>query len=523
MTQANDVEQIPSNQRKKNVEKIINKIETQKSLLEEPKRVSYKILKVKNLKFFKIRDLRESTLQDIKINIKENGYSDARVLAVVKMNSEDFVVDGNHRLQALIDLGIEAVPCVVYENVDPYQVAIEGNIAENTYAPMDLFDWLSIIQKLKEGGLTQQEIGDKIGWTREKIRDHIKIIKSIGAQNLDLCKINQKGRAPKDGANATFDFTEGWFRTSGLYDLCEKYQRRCLQEFIDEKCNWSKNKLQKETSKYKLWQELFENAKDQLHDQQNLEKIKELIENDTFKNINQLKEKINDFNKESRNRLICGDSIQELTKIEDATIDLVITDPPYGQDYNCWNDSYVNYVGNDGVINDSESIFTILNDICNILTKKTKNDCHLYFFCSWKVEPKYREIIEKYFQIKNIITWFKGNDGAGDLVYNWGDSTEFIIYAIKGKRPLNKGNRKMNFLDIPRLDHTKKIHPTQKPVDLIKQLLEVSAQPNDTICDPFMGSGSTIKACKSFQDLHYIGIELDPVIFQKAKTFIGGD
>lgn len=521
MTELN-TEPVPSNQKKAKAKKITNKIETQKKLIEETRLVAYKILKVKNLKSFRIRDLRESTLQEIKNNIKENGYFDARVLAIVKINDEYHVADGNHRLEALLALGIETVPCVVYENTDPYQIAIEGNIAENTYAPMDLFDWLNIIQKLKKEGLTQEEIGNKIGWSQRKVADYFQIIKNFSAENLEFCKNNQKGRALKNSALALFDFTEGWFRTSGLYDLQEQYQKRCLQEFIDEKCNWSKSKLQKETVKYKQWQEFLKITKNQLYNQHDLGKLAELIENNTFKTVNQLQEKIKDFNKDAKNKLICGDAVLELEKLEDASIDLVITDPPYGQEYNCWNDSYDSYVGNEGIINDSENIFIILEEICKLLDKKTKSNCHLYFFCSWKVEPQYREVIEKYFQIKNIITWFKGNDGAGDLIYNWGDSTEFIIYAIKGKRPLNKGKRKMNFLNIPRLDHTKRIHPTQKPVELINELLEVSSQSNDTLCDPFMGSGSTIKACKEFQDLHYIGIEIDPKIFEKATAFIGG-
>jgi len=54
----------------------------------------------------------------------------------------------------------------------------------------------------------------------------------FGANILDLCKLHQDGRAPKKGANAPFDFTEGWFRTSGLYDLNPFYQMDCLRNFI---------------------------------------------------------------------------------------------------------------------------------------------------------------------------------------------------------------------------------------------------------------------------------------------------
>ena len=44
-----------------------------------------------------------------------------------------------------------------------------------------------------------------------------------------------------------FNFTERWFRDSGLYNLNEKYQMDCIKRFIIDKCNWSKQKLQKET------------------------------------------------------------------------------------------------------------------------------------------------------------------------------------------------------------------------------------------------------------------------------------
>ena len=82
---------------------------------------------------------------------------------------------------------------------------------------MDLFDWLSIIQKLKGEGLTQKEIGEKIGWSRTKIADYQRINEKIVAEVVNLCKSHQNGRATNDVAIATFDFTEGWFRNSGLF------------------------------------------------------------------------------------------------------------------------------------------------------------------------------------------------------------------------------------------------------------------------------------------------------------------
>lgn len=95
-----------------------------------------------------------------------------------------------------------------------------------------------------------------------------------------------------------------------------------------------------------------------------------------------------------------------------------------------------------------------------------------------------------------------------------------IIFATKGHRPLNE--RKQDIIAVPRLHSSQMIHPTQKPVDL-KILLEASARKADTVCDPFMGSGATIKAAKEFGGLNYIGIELNREMFERARAFIGGE
>ena len=63
------------------------------------------------------------------------------------------------------------------------------------------------------------------------------------------------------------------------------------------------------------------------------------------------------------------------------------------------------------------------------------------------------------------------------------------------------------------------VHPTQKPIELIKEILEVSALKNDFVVDPFMGSGSTIKACNEY-GVKSLGIELDKEMFLIANKNI---
>jgi site-specific DNA-methyltransferase (adenine-specific) len=482
--------------------------------------IEHKILKVADLKPFPIREVRSETIEKLKERIKERGYNQAKSLTIVESEGEYIVADGNHRLKVLIEEGIEEVPCVIYSNEgDVYNLAVQANIDEDTYAPMDLFDWLDCVSKLLNEGYSQKEIGMKFGWSKDTTSDYCILKNKISAKVLDLLKQVQKGRAEKKSALA--DSTEGWFRTSGLYDLTPSYQEKLINAFISDKCNWNKSKVQSEAKKYLLWQEMIEIAGNSLVSGDDLNDLVEIIERNTYKSIEQLNVKVRDLNKKASNKLICGDALIELENLEDGSIDLVITDPPYGIEYSSNRSKYSDTVTHNKIENDGlDDALKLLKDVCEILSRKTKADSHLYFFTSYKTYSLFETIISTHFSIKNMIIWDKGNHGAGDLNGSWGNRHELIIFATKGNRAINI--RKADIISVAKLTTEKMIHPTQKPVELIKKILEVSSQKADTVCDPFMGSGSTIKATKSFDGLSYIGIEIDKENFEKAKSYIGG-
>ncbi len=213
-----------------------------------------------------------------------------------------------------------------------------------------------------------------------------------------------------------------------------------------------------------------------------------------------------------------GDCLDVLEKIDDNSIDVVITDPPYGINYKSNRSELFNSITKRGLLNDiEEDAFKLLDSVCKLLLDKTSDNAHLYFFCSWSVFVEFKTIISKYFTVKTPIVWDKGNKGSGDLETDWGNQTELIIYCIKGKKKINY--RKGNVLNVPKLHTSKMIHPTQKPTELITELLEVSANHTDTVLDPFMGSGSTIKACMQ-KGINSIGIELDNKMFLLANKYI---
>jgi DNA modification methylase len=216
-----------------------------------------------------------------------------------------------------------------------------------------------------------------------------------------------------------------------------------------------------------------------------------------------------------------GNSLEILETLEDGCIDIVLTDPPYGIDYVSNRSIDENAITKRGLLNDGkDEAFDLLDKTCEILQRKTAVNSHLYFFCSWSVFSKFEAIISKYFTIKTPIVWDKGNKGSGDLDNDWGNQTEIIIYCVKGKKLIN--NRRGNLISVSRLHTSKMIHPTQKPNELIKEILEVSFNEGDFIVDPFMGSGSTIKVCQELK-AKCLGIELDKEMFNIANNYINGN
>jgi len=215
-----------------------------------------------------------------------------------------------------------------------------------------------------------------------------------------------------------------------------------------------------------------------------------------------------------------GNSLEILKTLKDNCIDIVLTDPPYGIEYKSNRSQDNNAVTKRGLLNDGKKeAYELLENTCKILVNKTSENAHLYFFCSWSVFSDFESIIGKYFTIKTPIVWNKGNKGSGDLENDWGNQTELIIYCVKGKKNINY--RKGNVLNVSKVHSSKLVHPTQKPEELIKEILEVSALKNDFIVDPFMGSGSTIKACNEM-NLKSLGIELDKEMFNIANNYING-
>ena len=95
---------------------------------------------------------------------------------------------------------------------------------------------------------------------------------------------------------------------------------------------------------------------------------------------------------------------------------------------------------------------------------------------------------------------------------------ENIVFAIKGKYSF-PGGRPKDLVTFSKLGSAQMIHPTEKPVGLIANLITAVTKPDDLILDPFAGSGSTLVAAKK-SGRRFIGVELDDEYYEKARRRI---
>jgi len=216
------------------------------------------------------------------------------------------------------------------------------------------------------------------------------------------------------------------------------------------------------------------------------------------------------------NQIILGDCLEKMKDIPDNSIDLVVTDPPYLIDYKTNYRIDKNHRFNKPIMNDSNP--QLISDIIKELYRVMKDNTAMYMFCSADKVDFFKNELEKYFKIKNMVIWVKNNWTAGDLKGAYGRQYEIIFLVNKGRSIIN-GKRLTDVWNFDRISGKKQLHQNEKPLELIKQCIEKHSNEGDMILDPFAGSGTTGVACKNL-NRNYILIEKEPKYYDLMKDRI---
>ena len=228
------------------------------------------------------------------------------------------------------------------------------------------------------------------------------------------------------------------------------------------------------------------------------------------------KSKLGDIYELGHHRLMCGDSISidDVDKLMNGKkADMVFTDPPYG----------VNYQSN--MRTKSEKFAVIKNDddfldIVPII--EIASNGWVFIWTTWKVIDTWIEKTKGLGFMDNMIIWFKGGGGIGDLKKTF--STDYEIALAWNRGSELKGKRIGSVWNINKDGSSSYLHPTQKPVALAEEAIDKTTKNADIVLDLFGGSGSTLIAAEKSARKCYM-MELDPiyvdVIVKRWEDFTG--
>jgi site-specific DNA-methyltransferase (adenine-specific) len=219
----------------------------------------------------------------------------------------------------------------------------------------------------------------------------------------------------------------------------------------------------------------------------------------------------------SKIKLLKGDCLELLGTLEDKSIDLVLTDPPY----NISKPNNFSTMGRAGIdFGEWDHNFDLFSYIDRVYQLLDKNGSFIVFN-DWKnLGDISRYAEEKGFETKDIIRLEKSNPMPRNRDRRYIVDSEYAVWFVKkgAKWVFNRQDEKY---ERPKFTCgiEKGLHPTQKPLSMMEWLVKIHTNAGQTVLDPFMGSGTTGVAAVKL-NRGFIGIELDEHYFEIAKDRI---
>lgn len=227
-----------------------------------------------------------------------------------------------------------------------------------------------------------------------------------------------------------------------------------------------------------------------------------------------------------RKCILRGDSKDIIKRIPDNSIDFILTDPPYNLGQHSTGN--IPLPGRSAMNNDVAEWDLIdfnpeewADEFIRIL-KPTGN---LFIFTSYNQLGRWYNCLDHKFDTSNFMVWHKTNPAPKIFKAGFLNSCEMIFTCWNKKHTWNfiSQSEMHNFIESPicmrpeRLSNPK--HPSQKPVSILKKMIEIASNEGDVVFDPFMGVGSTGVAALTL-GRRFIGVEIDEIYFNAAKERI---
>jgi site-specific DNA-methyltransferase (adenine-specific)/modification methylase len=222
-------------------------------------------------------------------------------------------------------------------------------------------------------------------------------------------------------------------------------------------------------------------------------------------------------------QLRLGDSREVLQELDDASVDLICTDPPYnlgtystGNIKMSWRKEFNNDVA------DWDQRTFDPQDWLAPLKRVLKPTGTLFAFTSYNLIGRWHQVFDPEFDTFQFIVWHKTNPPPKLYRAGFLNSCELIVALWNKGHTWNFGRQRdmHNFIESPICGGSERVkdprHPTQKPVAVLRRLIELATNPGDLVLDPFMGVGSTGVAALEL-GRRFVGVEIDPLYLAAAE------
>lgn len=230
-----------------------------------------------------------------------------------------------------------------------------------------------------------------------------------------------------------------------------------------------------------------------------------------------------------RHRLICASSAEEIARLADVQADCMWTDPPYGVD--CGNRPKASKTRQNSVRNDGEDEFRAV--VGNTFALASLKPGAPIYVASPIGENllSFLELFSLHWKLNEVLVWVKDKLSISRLDYH--PRHECVIYGHKARLGGRFGrwgdygwegdDKQSTVFEFPK-PSVSKLHPTQKPVELVTTHLRNSTKIGAIVYEPFAGSGTTLMACEAM-DRSCVAVELEPaycdVIVERWQTETG--
>lgn len=231
-----------------------------------------------------------------------------------------------------------------------------------------------------------------------------------------------------------------------------------------------------------------------------------------------------------------NDHFENAKRYQIPRAQLIIADIPYNIGINAYGSRSDWYVGGDNKNGESDKagksffdtdndfkIFNFFNFATRLLKKEPKETgkapC-MIIFCSWQQLNEIREYAQQFgFKHAQPLFFIKKSSSQvlkANMRVCGATETALVLYRDKLPKFNNNGRMVLDWFRWEKVGRYPKIHPTQKPVPVLKELIEIYTDQFDVVIDPVAGSGSTLRACAELNRSCY-GFEIKKEFYSKAK------